>query len=83
MDRGKDQVILVLQRNAGLAAGGVWRIKGQFGQEALARRIACRDLLQLQKVGPARLCVFVNAVEVGVVPSAGQADGIWPPCLGG
>ncbi len=51
MDRREDQIILVEQRHAGLIAGGVRRIERQFGQEPLARRIARRDLLELQQVG--------------------------------
>ena len=54
MDGGEDQIILVEQRHAGLVAGRVRRVERQFGQEALARRIAGRDLLELQKIGLAR-----------------------------
>ncbi len=62
MDGREDQIILVEQRRAGLIAGGVGRIERQFGQEALARGIAGRDLFELQQVGLAhrrrpRACV--------------------------
>ena len=36
VDRGKDEVILVEQRHAGLIAGRIGWIQGQFGQEAFA-----------------------------------------------
>ena len=39
---------------AGLVAGGVRRIERQFGQEALARGIAARDLLELDQIGAAQ-----------------------------
>ena len=61
MDRRQDQIILVEQRRAGLIAGGVRRVERQFGEEALARGIARRDLFELQQVGEARGGVVVNA----------------------
>ena len=60
MDRGQDQVILVENRRAGLIAGRVRRVERQFGEEALARGIARRDLFELQQVGKARCGVVVN-----------------------
>ena len=51
MDRREDQIVLVEQRHARLIAGGIRRVERQLGQEALARRIAGGDLLELQQVG--------------------------------
>ena len=44
------KIILVEMRRTGLVAGGVRRIKCQIGEKTLARRIAGRDLLELQEV---------------------------------
>ena len=68
MDRREDQIVLVEQRHAGLVAGGVGRIERQLGQEALARRIAGGDLLELEQIGAARLGVLVDALEMRLVP---------------
>ena len=70
MDGREDQIVLVEQRHAGLVAGGVRRVERQFGQEALARRIAGRDLLELQQVGLADRGVLVDAFEMRLVPAA-------------
>jgi hypothetical protein len=53
VDGGEDEIILILQRHAGLIAGGVGRIEGKLGEEALTRRIAGGDLLQLDEIGTA------------------------------
>ena len=74
MDGRQDQIILVLQRRAGFVAGGVRRIEGQLGEEALARGIASGDLLQLHEIGATRCGVLVHAFEVRVVPVAGVGD---------
>ena len=74
MDGREDQIILVEQRRAGLVAGGVRRIERQFGQEALARRIAGRDLLELQEIGLAHRGVVVDAFEMRLVPAARLRD---------
>ena len=68
MDGREDQIVLVEQRHAGLVAGRVRRIERQFGEEALARRIAAGDLLELDQVGAARLGVLVDALEMRLVP---------------
>ena len=68
MDGRQDQIVLVEQRHAGLVAGGVRRIERQLGEEALARRIAAGDLLELDQVGAAGLGILVDAVEMRLVP---------------
>ena len=68
MDGGEDQVILVQQRDARLVGGRVRRIQGQVGQEPLARRIAGRDLLQLQQVSQPDVGILVDALQMGLVP---------------
>ena len=68
MDGRQDQIVLVEQRHAGLVAGRVRRIERQFGQEALARRIAAGDLLELDQVGAAGLGILVDALEMRLVP---------------
>ena len=42
VDRRQDQVVFIAQRDAGLVARCIWRIQGEFGQEALAGGIAAR-----------------------------------------
>ena len=74
MDGRQDQIVLVLQRRAGFVAGGVRRIEGQLGEEALARGVAGGDLLQLHEIGAARRGVLVHAFEVRLVPVAGVGD---------
>ena len=51
MDGGEDQVILIEQRHTRLIARGIRRIEGEVGQKARPRRVARRDLLELQQVG--------------------------------
>ena len=63
-----DQVVLVEMRRASMVAGCVWRIEGQFGQEAFARGIAGRDLFELKQVGAPRRRVFMDAFQVRLVP---------------
>src|SRR6516162_5951680 len=50
VDRGQDQVILIKQRYTGLVAGGVRRVERELGQEALARRVAAGNLLELNQI---------------------------------
>ena len=70
MDRREDQIILVEKRRAGLVAGRVRRVERQFGEEALARRIARGDLFELQQIGSARAGILVDALEMRLVPAA-------------
>jgi hypothetical protein len=70
MDRRKDQIILVKKWYACLIAGCVLRIEGELRQEPLARRIAARDLLELNEVRAPRGGILVNALEMGFVPEA-------------
>ena len=49
VDGREDEIVLVEQRRAGLVAGGVGRIERELGEEALARRIAAGDLLELHR----------------------------------
>src|SRR6202023_125810 len=51
MDRREDQIILVEQRHACLVTRRIRRIERKFGQETLPRRIATRDLLELDQIG--------------------------------
>jgi len=70
MDRRKDQIILVKKWYACLIAGCVRRIEGELRQEPLARRIAARDLLELNEVRAPRGGILVNALEMGSYQSA-------------
>jgi hypothetical protein len=74
MDRGQDQIILVAKRHARLIARGVRGVEGQFGEEALPRRVARRDLFELKQVGQARRRIFVNALEMRLIPVARPFD---------
>src|SRR5258706_15980401 len=78
MDRREDQVVLVEQRDSRLVAGRIGRIERQLGEEALARRIAARDLLKLDQIGASGLRVLVDAVEMGLVPQTRAFEGGWP-----
>lgn len=49
-------------RYASLVAGGVQWIKGEFGEEALTRRIAGGDPLKLDEIGATRAGIFVDAI---------------------
>ena len=68
MDGGEDQVVLVEQRRSRLVAGGVRRVEGELGQEALAARIAGGDLLELEKVVAPDDRVLVDALQMRLVP---------------
>jgi hypothetical protein len=70
MDGRDDRIIFVQQRHAGLVAGGIWRIQRQFGEKAFAPEIAAGDLLELDQVCAPGLAVFVDAVEMRIVPKA-------------
>src|SRR5690242_21660141 len=72
MDRGEDEVIIVLVRRVCVIAGGAWRIERQFRQKPLARRISGCDLLKLDDVCLTRLGVLILPFEMGFVPE---------PCL--
>src|SRR5689334_19620080 len=78
MDGGEDQIILVEQRHAGLVAGGVGRIEGELGEEALAARERGGDLRELRKVALAHRRVLVDAVEMRQVPLAHEIELGWP-----
>ena len=72
MDRRQDQVVFIKQRYAGLIAGCIRRVEGQFGQKPLARRIAGGDLFELQQIGLPHLGILMNAVEMRFVPETRQ-----------
>ena len=74
MDGREDQIVLVEQRHAGLVAGGVGRVERQFGEEALAARVARRDLHKLREVGLADRGVLVHALEMRLVPAARRIE---------
>src|SRR5690606_31948072 len=74
MDGRQDQIVLVEQRHAGLAGGGVWRIKREFGEEAFARRIAGSNVLELDEIRAAHLEILVDALEMRLVPCAHLPD---------
>jgi hypothetical protein len=75
MDRGQDQKVLIEQRRP---AGCDQRSVGGAGQEALARRIAGRDLPQLQEVRLPDGGVLMDTVEVRLVPALRQSNLGWP-----
>ena len=74
MDGGEDEVVLVEQRHAGLGAGGVGRIEGELGEEALAARIGGRDLGELRQIGLAHGGIVVDALEMRGVPAADEVE---------
>ena len=62
MDRRQDEVVLIQERHAGLIAGRVRRVQGEFRQEAFARSIPARDLFELNEIGTPNLGVFADAL---------------------
>jgi len=50
MDGREDEIVFVEQGRAGFAAGGVRRIEGELGEEALARAVAGGDLRELGEI---------------------------------
>jgi hypothetical protein len=74
MNGRQDQIVLIGQRHAGLVAGRIGRIERQLGEEALARRIAAGDLFELDQVGAPGLGIFVDPVEMRLVPQARALD---------
>jgi len=79
MDRGQDQVVLIKQWNAGLVNRGVRRIERKLGQEALARRIAGRNLFKLNQISATNFRVLMDPFEMWIVPDAGKLE-ICRPC---
>ena len=74
MDRRKDQVVLVEQRDSCLVAGRVGRIERQLGEKAFARGVTGCDLLKLDEVGVTGLGILVDPVQMRLVPQAGQFE---------
>ena len=70
VDGGEDQIVLILQRDAGLGAGRIRRIQRQLGQEPLARRIAGRDLFELQQITASEFGIFVDATPRSISRNA-------------
>src|SRR6185437_1414272 len=68
VDGGKDEIVLVEGGTAGEVAGGVRRIEGELGQEALAGRVLAGEHLQLIEVAQARMEMFVLPLEMRAVP---------------
>src|SRR6185437_10625461 len=52
-------------------AGRVRWVEGEFRQEAFAGRISASDLFELNEIGTPNLCIFVDAIEMWVVPETG------------
>ena len=71
MDRRQDQVVLIQERHAGLIAGRARWVEGEFRKEAFAGRISASDLFELNEIGTPNLCIFVDAIEMWVVPETG------------
>src|SRR5271155_48665 len=80
MDCGKDEVILVKKRCAGVIARRVRWIKRKFGQEPLPARGRRSNLRKLKQVGFAEYRVFVNALEMRCIPAADQIELRRPAC---
>src|SRR5262249_45647771 len=72
MDGRQDQIIFVKHRDASLIARGVRRIECQLGQKALARWITTCNLLQLDQVGAPNVRIFMNALEMWLIPGASK-----------
>jgi hypothetical protein len=68
-----DKVILVEMRRLRLGAGGVGRIEGQLGKEALAGVVARRDLLELVQVGTAGAGIVIDPLEVWLIRASARA----------
>ena len=74
MDRGEDQIILVLERRAGEVPGRLRRVERQLGEKALAAAELPRDLLQHVQVRGPDAGRIVEPLEQGLVPAARLLD---------
>ncbi len=74
MDGGKDQIVLIEERSAGFAAGGIRRIERQFGQEAFAARRARRDLRKLGEISHPERRIFMSPLHMRRIPSANEVE---------
>jgi hypothetical protein len=63
----------------GMESAPCGRIQHKLGQETFARRIAGSNLFELDSVSRPRVGVFVDAVEVRIVPEAGMHQIDRPP----
>jgi hypothetical protein len=62
------QIVLVEQRYARLIAGGIRRIKRQFGKKPFAGGITGSDLFQLDQIRAPDDGIFMDTIEVRFVP---------------
>ena len=74
VDGRQDQIVFVKERPTCLCAARIRRIKGQFGQEALAAGVAESNLLQLVEVSGTGSRIIVETLEQRLIPVAHEPD---------
>jgi hypothetical protein len=70
MDRREDQVIFVKQRNAGLIAGRIGRIKRDLCEKLLAAWVPRCNVGQLPEVGLTSSSVLIFSLQMHRIPTA-------------
>ena len=78
MDRRKDQIVFVKQRDTRLITGRIRGIQREFGQKALAGRIPASDLFKLDQIGSPHLAIVMNAVQMRLIPKPRPFEIGWP-----
>jgi len=68
MDGGKNQIVLIEERSAGFAAGGIRRIERQIGQEVFAGRRAGRDLRKVSEIIHPEWRMFMPTLQMRRIP---------------
>src|SRR6202022_2837703 len=74
VDGREDKIIFIEQRHPSLVAGRVRWVERQLREKALTRRIAARDLFELYQVGMSRFGVFVDPLQMRLIPEPGAFD---------
>ena len=71
MNGRKNQVIFIEKGRTRLIACSVGRIECELGEEALARWISARDLLELAEIGAPCRGILMDPLEMWFIPEAG------------
>src|SRR5271170_4618263 len=74
MNCRKVQIVLVQDWHSCLITRRIRRVERQLSQKARPRRIARGDLFELQQVGLANGCIFINAFEMRFIPATCVPD---------
>jgi len=80
MNGREDQIVFVEEWNAGLVAGGIRRIKREFGQKPFAARIGRRDLSKLDEIILPDGSILVDAFQMRRIPAADEVEFGGPAC---